>query len=224
MIPLAHGDAEIFFRQGHLCRAHVLAARVAHIVFVRRDIVDDGVDAAVLYLEERLVDGVEDADIGTWDLARRLFARRADRDAERLALQILGRVDRVVVRADDDAEPCDVVRLGEVHGLPAVVGDRDVVDGDVDFPGLQRRDQAIERTVADLDSEAFFRRDGADDIDVESLVVLGLLVLRAERRIARVHAHAQHLRLRRLRIRAVRRAAAARRHRQRAEQACGKAQ
>ena len=71
-------DAEVFFRQGHLCRAHVLVARMAHVVLIRRDVVDDGIDAAILDFEERLIDGVEHADIGPRDLARGLLTRRAD--------------------------------------------------------------------------------------------------------------------------------------------------
>ena len=166
---------------------------MAHVVLIRRDVVDDGIDAAILDFEERLIDGVEHADIGPRDLARGLLTRRADRDAERLALQVFCRVDCVVVRPHDDTEARDVVRLREVDRLLAIVRDRDVIDCDIDFLGLQRRDQAIKGAVADLDVKAFLCTDGPDDVDIKALVVLRLLILRAERRIARIHADAQHL-------------------------------
>ena len=191
---------------------------MAHVVLIRRDVVDDGIDAAILDFEERLIDGVEHADIGPRDLARGLLTRRADRDAERLALQVFCRVDRVVVRPHDDTEARDVVRLREVDRLLAVVRDRDVIDCDIDFLGLQCRDQTVKRTVADLNVKAFLCPDGPDDVDIKALVVLRLLILRAKRRIARIHADAQHLLprlLRRVRL------TTARRQRCRAEQADG---
>ena len=170
-----------------------MVACLCDVVFIRRDIVHDSIDSALLEVEEGIRECVVDLHVGAFDLSGSFFAGGADRHAKDFALEVVSGLDGIIVCLDDDAEACDVVALGEIDGFFAVRGDGDIVDGCINDAGLERRDQAVESNVVDFRFKAFCLADGADDIDIEAFIRFRFRVLEAERRIRCVHADADDL-------------------------------
>ncbi len=187
-IPLFDGNAEVLFGERNGERKYAPFARDRSVVVVRRNVVDDGVDALVSEFKEAFVQLVENPDAGVRNLSRGFFARGADGDGEELPFKVFGGADRRVVDVDDDAEARNVVAVGEVDALRTLRRNRDVVDRDVDVAGLQGGNEAVEGNVADFDIEAFSFPDRADHVDVEADILTGRGIAGPEGRVGRIHA------------------------------------
>src|SRR6478735_471324 len=102
--------------------------------------------------------------------------------AEVLALEVLGALDGVVVRGDQEVLPGDEVRTGEGHDFLALVVDRVGREDHVDLAVLQQRLALRGRRLDPLDlvlAVAELARDVLGDVDVEAGVLAAVLVAQA---------------------------------------------
>src|SRR5690606_34295450 len=108
---------------------------------------------------------------GTLDAFRGEVARRADLDRYPLALQIRRLLNPVVVGPHQDDLPRREVRIEEVHGLGAFVGDGHGRDDDVVVAAEQAGDNAFPSDVDNLHVHAEAAAALAYDVHVKTYVL-----------------------------------------------------
>src|SRR5699024_6961354 len=98
-------------------------------------------------------------------------------DLNRLAVEVLDALDVVIVGGHAHDEAGFVVRIGEVDGFLALVGDADAGDGEVEGSGLEAGDDSVEVRHLLLEVESGIVGDGGGESDVEAGVLAVLLQL-----------------------------------------------
>src|SRR5699024_90936 len=146
-----------------------------------RLIVEHRVGAAGLHGEVGLVELFVRLGFGTFDVVLDVGrARRAQTGRDRLAVEVLDALDVVIVGRHAHDEAGLVVRVGEVDGFLALVGDADAGDGEVEGSGLEAGDDSVEVRYLLLELESGIVGDGGDEIDVEAGVFAVLLELEGD--------------------------------------------
>ena len=179
-VVLRHRNAVVLGRELVLEGLHTDRLCLLDVVVVNGTVVDDSIHAARLELHEAVCGRVQLSDRNALHLLDHVRTRRTDLNGDLMPLQILERLDRLLIAADDHRKPRLIVRIGEIHLLFALIVDRHAADDDIDVLRLQRRDQAIKSDVLDLRLAAHLLCDRTDEIHVEALILLLPLILELE--------------------------------------------
>ena len=178
------------------CRCRDLHRGVAGLgkVGVHRDaVVDHQIDPALVEQLDGLGEALDGLDARTV-IAGDLRPVAGGRLAGDFALNVVERLDGVVVGPGDDDAFADRVRLGEVVLLFAFGVDGHLVGDHVEPVGLERGEDRIPRGLDEFDFHPEFVGDGASNVDVIADELAGRRVVIAERGIHAFGADSQHAR------------------------------
>jgi hypothetical protein len=163
-------------------------------VGVHRDaVVDGGVHSPLVQQLDGLGEALHGLDASSGlashvgPVARRAFGRD-------LALQVVQRLDGVVVGSRDDDALADGVRLGQVVLLLAFGVDGDLVGDHVEPVGFKRGEDRIPWRLNEFDLDAKLVGHRAGDVDVIADELAGGGIVVAERRVHAFGADPQHAR------------------------------
>ena len=172
---------------------HLAFAAVDEIISNDRLVIDDGINALVVELDERFIGVVVLFDISTFDRACLRGACRSDLCTNSLADEVIDALDVSFIRTNQNNQTGCVIRIAEVDSVFTFFGNGHSGDSQVDVAGRERRDQTVEPEINEFNLVTHLFTECFSQVDVKTGQVIGSFSLEFERCKCGVGTNAQNL-------------------------------